>query len=117
MSLCRPPSRIATRHGELRFANILLEEADVRAGWAVFTGCEGDDPHFHAFFPARVTAERYLATCRSLGPDHDAWLCDADIAPASIVDGRIVTANSFDWVEGSRRRSSQLRAPHSFSSD
>ncbi len=76
--------------------DVLIETVDARPGWAVFTGCDGEEPHFHAFFATRADAEQYLKFCDA-DPDSDAYLCDPDIAPA-VAD--IIAANHFDYAEG-----------------
>ena len=54
-----------------------VEDREDVLGWAIFTGAEGDDPGFHAFFTDMAEADGYLAT----GPS----LCDPVIVPACVM--------------------------------
>lgn len=75
--------------------DVKVERYDQRTGWAVFTGCEGDDPTIVAFFFARKMADGYL-TATQRDPESDEFLCDPAIAPAAITnDGVIVVANDY----------------------
>jgi len=83
---------------EHRIGDVLIEHIDQPTGWAVFTGCEGEDPSFHAYFATLEGAELFLKACRN--PDSDTYLCDPTIVPAALVDGEIVIANHCIDVEG-----------------
>lgn len=67
-------------------------------GWAIFTGCDGEDPTFHAFFADLDDAERYVSMCAD--PDSDSYMCDPDIAPAIVNNRTILVGNHFDRAVG-----------------
>ena len=75
---------------------VSLEPVSERVGWAVFTGVEGEEPHFHAFFARREDAARYAFGPASKAGDEEGWLFDPGIAPAAIIDGEIFAANHYD---------------------
>jgi hypothetical protein len=77
-----------------------IEAVDEAYGWAVYTRCEGDDPQFVAYFPARGMAELYVRACQQ-DSSADWWLgCEGDvqIVPAILdTEGpRILAANHYD---------------------
>lgn len=76
--------------GEVR-----VEEVEERCGWALFILCEGDIVYFHSFWKRKADALRYIDICNA---DHDSddYMTDHGLAPAAIIDGRIVAANHYD---------------------
>lgn len=85
-----------------RVNGVGIEEVQGRTGWAVFTGCDGEDAFFRAFFGTRDEARGYVDLCLKLDADHDMHLSDGDVCvvPAAIVDGQIIAAKHFDDREG-----------------
>lgn len=59
-------------------------------GWAVFTGCEGEDPRFAAFFMGVETAEAAIAMVDGDGCKR---FSDAQIVPAVVLEGCGVVAS------------------------
>ena len=90
-------------HGHPKSINeVDLEEVTERTGWAVFTGCEGETAHFHAFFASREDAYAYITSRECTDHDSDRYLCDPGVAPAVLADGSIIAANHYDDVKGAR---------------
>lgn len=79
--------------------HVIVEHHEASAGWAVFSGCEGDTPTLVAFFLRRSDAEDYIAACTA-DFDADWWLCDPDIAPAAMVADGLLIANCSDFFAG-----------------
>jgi hypothetical protein len=64
-------------------------------GFAVFTGCDGDSPHFLGFFVRREDAETLIAL-RDPSDDSCPLYCDADIVIAVLTEHGVVAANDID---------------------
>ena len=73
-------------------------------GWAVFTGCEGDEVHFVAYFADYRRAEDYIESCVKADPESDFKMMDGDasVVPAIIdpEDGAIMWANTGALEQG-----------------
>ena len=70
----------------------LIEGYILTEGWAVFTGSEGEDPSFRAFFKDEDTA-RALAELRD--EDGDPYFFDPYVAPAVTHKGVVYIANDY----------------------
>jgi len=89
--------------GERRvtIGDVDIEAHEMEAGWAIFSGCEGEVANFQAYCPDRKTAEFFLKACEVAGlHDEDLLLTDTDIAPATLVEGQVFAANHFDRKKG-----------------
>jgi len=79
-----------------------IETVCQHTGWAVFTGADGDEVHFIAYFTSYDRAIDYIAKCK--GPDDEFHLMDGDasVVPAVIdpSDGTIMWANTGDLEKG-----------------
>jgi hypothetical protein len=83
-------------HGHPKdIGEVTIEEVQQRTGWALFTGCDGEVAHFHAFFACKADAERYIEHCQK-DTEGDEYMCDPGLAPAAVIDGHIVAANHYD---------------------
>jgi hypothetical protein len=73
-------------------------------GWAVFTGCEGDEVHFVAYFADHQRAQAYIDMCVKLDSESDYKMMDGDasVVPAIIDpdDGAIMWANTGALEQG-----------------
>lgn len=76
-----------------------IERVDQATGWAVYSGCDGEDPTFVAFFARRDMAELYIKACQA-DSDADWYMTDPDLAPAVLDDREILVANHFDNAKG-----------------
>lgn len=72
-----------------------MELAEGLNGYAVFTGCEGDDPQFLGFFFDEAEAERLL---KMKDPDDSevSFYCDPYVVPAILTPYGIVAAVSYE---------------------
>ena len=74
------------------------------AAWAVFTGCEGDDPSLDAIFlgrGAKARAEEYVRAGRErYGSDDEReealGLCDPQPAPVVLAGAEVLAADHYD---------------------
>lgn len=79
-----------------------VEDREDMLGWAIFTGAEGEDPSFHAFFTDLSVAENYLLSTEIRSSvetdaeqgafqrgDADDGLCDPVIVPACVMRLRV----------------------------
>lgn len=94
----------------------MTDVADIGFGsavacWAVFSGCEGDDPTLVAIFfgkGAKETAEAFSEEAGKLyrGNDHDAdgplALCDPQPAPVILGSAEIFACDDYDDVRAAR---------------
>jgi hypothetical protein len=80
-----------------------VEKVDQKTGWALFTGCEGEDAHFVAFFADRERAERYMAFCHK-DSDSDDFMHEGDacVVPALVHGGHLCAANRYNAELGIR---------------
>jgi hypothetical protein len=84
------------------------ESIELNVGWAVMSGCDGEDLHFVAFFRRRDRAIAYEQSCReSTNEDLVLIDCDSAVVPAIVTDGRVLLANSFE-----ERKVMQTMAEH-----
>jgi hypothetical protein len=84
-----------------RVDDVNIETQDDRTGWALFTGSEGEDPTFVAFFQHRSMAESYIEAC-SKDSDAPWYLFEPCIAPAVVTADGILVANHYDLLLGAK---------------
>lgn len=95
-----PPSTEDGRFERLEDIEVIEE----RVGWALFTGADGEVPHFVGFF---LDEERAETMSKALRPDDNS---DHDWVPACIAeDGRILAANTFEPKEVAERMATEAR--------
>ena len=86
------------RHG------VVIETELQHTGWAVFTGCEGDEVRFVAYFADYDRAQAYIDMCEKLDSESDYKMMDGDasVVPAIIdpEDGAIMWANTGALEQG-----------------
>jgi hypothetical protein len=81
-----------------------IETLCQHTGWAVFSGAEGDEVHFIAYFDSYARAAHYIKVCETLDSESDyrLMLGDAAVVPAVIDpdDGTIMWANTGALEQG-----------------
>lgn len=65
---------------------------ELRRGWALFDGAEGDSPDFVAFFQHKSLGERLMAARDENG---EQVLCDPALIPALIDCDEVIVCNDF----------------------
>ena len=93
--------------------NDSIEREEVRIGWAVVSGCEGEEMHFIAFFAARDRAWDYLPKCRA-SADDEFYLMDGDttVVPACIDEkGTMLICNSYEEREVMQSMAEEANLP------
>ena len=67
-----------------------------RVGWAVFSGCEGEDPVLRAFVDTKSCAEALIAGTTKDGDDDVSVIFDGGVSPAYMMpDGRVIIGNDY----------------------
>jgi hypothetical protein len=81
-----------------------IETLCQHTGWAVFSGADGDQVHFIAYFDSYARAAHYIKVCEALDSESDyrLMLGDAAVVPAVIdpEDGTIMWANTGALEQG-----------------
>lgn len=89
--------------GSVKVDLVHVEVTDARAGWAVFSGCDGEDPELQAFFPGvrgKDHAARMLTMTIQDGDEQVLLVFDGAHEPALACDLGIVVANHKPDAEG-----------------
>lgn len=99
---CTQPVAGVARDWQLQLDGVKIERQDMAAGWAVFSGTEGEDPTLRAFFPGQRGKDLATILLATKDPEEDELVIfDGDMAPAVLVsgidtDGGLFVANDFD---------------------
>lgn len=93
--LTKEPAELGYAHG--------LETVEPCDGFAIFTGKDGEDPSFAAFFLHREDADAALAS-KDESDDGAARYFDACITEAVLTEGGIIAANDFEIKDHTQLR-------------
>lgn len=94
MSFFGEDDGLSFQYEELGDVEVSLEQ-EPRAGWSVYTGCEGDCPEFVAFFLRIEDADRFLDSIDEAGSTirHGG---SGQAVPAVLVGNRVSLSGLFD---------------------